>query len=607
MANQLKRIGSNLKQEEIREMMFSLTDKLHEGIVMVDENWDVLYANPSAYKLLFSTKGDIQGHSLWSILPKSLQTNNAVHLLHKAMEKSIATDFNEFYQSTKAWFHIQVFPMKLGLTIHLQETTEQKVAMEVTGQAYRTLFNEHPDAVCSIDLKGRFLSINTAFKELFRVDEKLMLGEPFLLFIPDDMRAAAQELFEMAKKGVPITKEFNLTKQVGYPFFILVTAIPIFANSQIIGSYGIIKDITEDQRNMEEVQRLYQMNTLIMESVEDGILGLDLQSNVVMWNDAAERITGFQREDLTKEKLKELLNKLGTTDHPLFKQGFNNKGNLTKETVVQRSGATFYRKDQSPFICEYTISPMISGSEVVGSVLTFRDITEKKKSEEMLRQSEKLSEMGQLAAGIAHEIRNPLTSLKGFLQLIEKNEGAKDEYFEIMNSEFSRIEQILNELLILSKPEKQKKKKTSLNKLLNHTITLLSTQAVIKNIEVVSEISKTDVAYILSLEHKIKQVFINLIKNAIEAMDAGGKIIVSLEKVNESAVIKIIDEGCGIPSTILKRIGDPFFTTKEKGTGLGLMVTYQIIKDHGGQVEVESVEGAGTTFTVQLPLLDPSC
>lgn len=232
-----------------------------------------------------------------------------------------------------------------------------------------------------------------------------------------------------------------------------------------------------------------------------------------------------------------------------------------------------------------------------------RDISERKKNEELLINSEKLYVAGQLAAGIAHEIRNPLTSLKGFLQLIAS--GRKEtSYYDIMNSELDRIEDIVSELLMLSKPQVYELSYYDVRNMMRDTVTLLETQAILHNIAIETDLGR-DVLWVYGVENQIKQVFINVIKNAIEAMIDGGAIRVKLSRENDSVRIRISDEGPGIGQDQLAKMGQPFYTTKEKGTGLGLMVSYKIVDNHQGKIEVYSQLGRGTTFEIRFPFRYP--
>lgn len=225
--------------------------------------------------------------------------------------------------------------------------------------------------------------------------------------------------------------------------------------------------------------------------------------------------------------------------------------------------------------------------------------TEKKELEELIVRSEKLVIANQLAAGIAHEIRNPLTSLKGFLQLL-KVEGKKNEaYFRVMLDEIEKIESITSELLYISKPVSNNKETESINSMINDVIILLQSQANLRNI--VLKLIQTEEYFFYCDRSKFKQVLINLIKNAIEAMNAPGAIKIVVKEIHGLINIDVIDEGPGIPANILHKLGEPFFTTKESGTGLGLMATKQILDQHNAEITFFSNENIGSTFRIILP------
>ncbi|MDG0809751.1 ATP-binding protein [Cohnella rhizosphaerae] len=211
---------------------------------------------------------------------------------------------------------------------------------------------------------------------------------------------------------------------------------------------------------------------------------------------------------------------------------------------------------------------------------------------------------GQLAAGIAHEIRNPLTSLKGFLQLLSSGRKNNGTYYDIMKSELTRIENIVSEMLMLSKPQVYELSYHDTRHVMRETVTLLETQAILHSIQIESDFGP-DPLWIYGVESQIKQVFINVIKNAIEAMTDGGAIRVHMKRVDNSVRIRIMDEGPGIEDSQLAKMGQPFYTTKDKGTGLGLMVSYKIVDNHQGKIQVYSQLGSGTTFEILLPFRYP--
>ncbi|WP_424768691.1 ATP-binding protein [Paenibacillus sp. sgz302251] len=244
-------------------------------------------------------------------------------------------------------------------------------------------------------------------------------------------------------------------------------------------------------------------------------------------------------------------------------------------------------------------SSTFSGKQVEQVII--RNISERKKNEELLINSEKLYVAGQLAAGIAHEIRNPLTSLKGFLQLIATGRGNSSHFYDIMKSELIRIESIVSELLMLSKPQIYDFAYQDARQIMAETVTLLETQAILHDVTIEFR-AKQRPLWVIGVENQLKQVFINVLKNAIEAMASGGVVTIDMFLGEEGwIVIRIQDEGPGISKEQLSSLGQPFYTTKDKGTGLGLMVTYKIVDNHQGQITAESKMGEGTTFIIRLP------
>lgn len=228
------------------------------------------------------------------------------------------------------------------------------------------------------------------------------------------------------------------------------------------------------------------------------------------------------------------------------------------------------------------------------------DVSAKIKAEHFIIEYEKLNVVGQLAAGIAHEIKNPLTSLKGFIQLMKAESKMNHNYLAIMEDEIKRIEAVSKELMMMAKPHNSDFSSFDVNCLADHAITLLMAEAAKKCVEITKRSNLSD-ALLLCDGNKMKQVFINLLMNAIDAMDTPGEIIVELTKVEDTILISIMDQGKGIPPEHLDKLGKPFFTTKENGNGLGLMICYKIVEEHGGKITVDS-NCNGTTFILHLPV-----
>lgn len=219
---------------------------------------------------------------------------------------------------------------------------------------------------------------------------------------------------------------------------------------------------------------------------------------------------------------------------------------------------------------------------------------------EELRESEKLAVIGQMATAIAHEIKNPLSALKGFTQLQQEKDKDDEQYYPIMLNEIDRINSIVTDLLVLGKPNTAIKKPVSLLEIIQYVVTIIKPHSDRKNIKI--ELENSDSPVLLCDENQLKQVFINVIKNAMEAMQDGGTVTINFEEIDGNAVISVEDEGCGIDPDKIAKIGEPFYTTKQNGTGLGLMVTKKIVEEHGGKLLIDSELDKGTTVTVEIPV-----
>lgn len=236
-----------------------------------------------------------------------------------------------------------------------------------------------------------------------------------------------------------------------------------------------------------------------------------------------------------------------------------------------------------------------------------QDITDEKLAREYLQKAEKVSVAAQLAAAVAHEIRNPLTSIKGFAQLQKKSNTYNENYNTIMLNEVQKIETIISEYLSMCNPLGDSPfKDENIIELIEQVITLLQPQANLSNQNIFFVKNKEQ--YLVECNAiAIKQTLINIIKNALEAIHDGDTVLIKINEFeNKQIAIKIIDSGCGISRDRLSHIGEPFYSTKERGTGLGLMSSFNIIEKHHGSIHIESEVNNGTTVTINLPIKQPT-
>jgi two-component system sporulation sensor kinase A len=463
-------------------------------------------------------------------------------------------------------------------------------------QHYKSLFACDSDAIYAMDLDGYFIPLNPACEILFGYPSMEFSKLTYMKVMTLEHLDRALSLFYKSLEGKLQNFDCQIIQKNGELRDLNITNYPIVINDDIVGVYGIAKDITEikqKRKKLRENEALYQ---LLMENSLDLITKSTPNGEFLYISSYSKEIIGFTPDELIGKSVKELIHLDDLNDYE------NNK-----EIVSSGHGngrITFRMKHCNGHYIwvEALCKPILNDQNVVSEIISvIRDVTEKKRTEALLLQSDKLSVAGQLAAGIAHEIRNPLTAIKGFLQLIEAEQDTQKTYFDIINSEMNRIELILGELLILSKPHALKFEKKNIKQIFDQVKALIDTQAIMNNIEV--EITYlSNLQTLLCDENQLKQVFINILKNSIEAMHNGGKITVEVDTTESNQMqIRFIDQGCGITEENLQRIGQPFFTTKEKGTGLGLMISMKIIEKHNGTIHISS-ENNGTEIEVTLPL-----
>jgi two-component system sensor histidine kinase HydH len=334
----------------------------------------------------------------------------------------------------------------------------------------------------------------------------------------------------------------------------------------------------------------------VVASLPVGLIATDKDGRIAFYNSAAEGITGL---DLAQARGKE-----SDTVLPRHLCGL-------KESL--ELGESISEKEMECEFTENKIVPVsISASKIineedqfVGQVLIIRDLGEVRRLQDEIRRTEKLAAIGGLAAGVAHEIRNPLSSIKGIASYYKDKfeDGSEDkEMAGVMIEEVDRLSRVISELLEFARPTKLNLKPSNLNELLKHSARLIEQEATAKNVQVQMDLNPDSVRADVDPD-RLTQCFLNLYLNALQVMENGGQLTIrSSTRGDDSVVIDIKDNGAGISPDDLGKIFDPYYTTKPKGTGLGLPIVHKIIEAHQGQVKVRSTVGQGTVFSIILPL-----
>jgi len=335
---------------------------------------------------------------------------------------------------------------------------------------------------------------------------------------------------------------------------------------------------------------------LFLEYTEEAIVVFDLNQNILAVNPAFERVYGWTREEC-----------IGRSPR-LFPES---EDAVTKERKRNLSSGKSYnflqtkemRRDGTVFNAELSIAPIYDAKKrLVATSFIARDITLKLQAEKHRTDIEKMNAFGKIAAGVAHEVRNPMTLIYGFVQMMNNDpENPYRNYTELMSSEINRMDHIVSEFLVLSKPNIKKSSLFDIEKPIRDVITMFEPELFMRSIFITIEIPKNNTP-ICGNQDGMKQVFINLFKNSIEALKKNGIITVSVTTQEETLLIIINDNGTGMTQETLDNLFEPFYTTKPEGTGLGMLITKKIIVDQGGSITVSSELNHGTKTTITLPL-----
>lgn len=530
-----------------------------------------------------------------------------VKLFHKNGCSDIQLHLNEVIlpSGTSSGYLVQFkekLPIETIATKHgrdLDQHFKLEQALHLNKQHYKSLFDNHPDAVFSLDMRGCFLTLNESCELITGYSAR----ELFLTMLtnqihPEDY-VQTFDHFLQATNGEAQQFYTRVLHKNGSMIEFRMYFLPIQVDGITMGVYGIAKDITQEKRLIENLRISQEMYKLIEENSFDLIMRCTLDGVMLYISPSCNKMLGYEQHELRGKRYDRYIhpNELSLLEAQLNRQ-FENQHDSTLYSyrVLHKNGHYVWMETMATLVRDH---PEGAGT---GLLCVSRDISERKQTEELMLRSEKLLMAGQLAAGIAHEIRNPLTSIKGFLQLLSSQMKDKQGYVDIMNSELNRIEEITSELLLLAKPHEQAFRQHEMNSLLKMVISIMEPQAILNNVQIEGSFGEESL-YICCDENQLKQVFVNFIKNAIEAMPQGGELNVHVAKRHNEAIVSIIDQGCGIPAEKLAHIWQPFYTTKEKGTGLGLMVSYSIIENHRGSIHVTSEPDVGTTFSIRIPLV----
>jgi len=497
-----------------------------------------------------------------------------------------------------------------------QKNKELEQKIRRTEYKYQDLIENANDLIYTLNLKGDFIFINRRLSTLSGFTREDWIGRSFFDLVAPEDRVEARNNFNLTLKGKARIFEIRMICQSGTPLFLSMNINPIFEKGEVMGVVGIARDITQRKKLEQEITELKNFNESIIQSMGAGLITLDLERRITSFNNGAEEVLGYKNDEVVGKYLDEVL--------PIEESRKILPDIISHTHSLLNREVELTRKDGSRVFVGYTITPRIDNHNLkVGTIISFRDISQIKQMQMEVVRMDRLASLGVLASGIAHEVRNPLAGIKTMAQTLEEEIDKSDprqEYLARIIRQVNRLDELLRTLFSYAKPRQPIRKLHRLEDILQEVDILLDDRIKKKKISYTKNLLP-NVPKIFVDFHQIQQVFINLLLNALEAMPNGGTLEIKSRAVetiiyardrrkksfntqNKETLyveLTIRDTGVGIKPDLLNTIFDPFFTTKPQGTGLGLSIVYRIMEEHNGEIRVDSKVGEGTTFTLLLP------
>jgi PAS domain S-box-containing protein len=603
------------KLRESEERFRSVAQTASDAIITVNREGDIVFWNNAAAKIFGHSADEMVGKPLTFIIPERFR-NSHLKFLQQAASRGNSKRIDktvEFYGLKKDGSE---FPVELSLaawrpaegiyfTGIVRDITERKMAEEALRESeekYRNLIDQSNDVIYLL-YEGKFEIVNKRFEELlgYSQGETNVQNFNFMNLVAPRSRHLIEERAKRVTSGelVPPQYEFTALTKEGREIDV-ETSVSYVQYKGGIASQGILRDISE-RKKMEDSLRIERDKLKkILDHMNDEVIMEDKTYTIIYQN---------------RKSIQSVGSKIGSKCYEVFhhqKEPCQVNHCAVKRLLQESEGQPYmYHQTYTDGRSWDTFAIPITDEKKERVVLEIaRDVSEQETLRTQLMQSEKMSALGQLISGVAHELNNPLTGILGYSQLLLMSSDLPDktkQSLETINHEAERARKIVQNLLTFARQRKPEKKLAHINDVVGRTLDLRAYEMRVSNIDIIRHFDQNCPPLLVD-EHQLQQVFMNLIINAEQAMlDAHGKgrLEVTTKWIAERKVIQISfhDDGPGIVEEYHTKIFDPFFTTKPigKGTGLGLSISYGIVQEHGGLISVTSTQGHGTSFTVELP------
>jgi len=483
------------------------------------------------------------------------------------------------------------------------EKSQLKKGLRESEEKYRTLVETAQEGISITDLDENMTFTNQAFADLLGYTKEELLGLNLSQISDKEGFAKFRKETKKRQRGQSSKYEIKLYTKAGEVKYFSVSATPLSDyKGTVTGTLGLLDDITERKRAEEALRESEEKYRDLIENINDFVYTLDLNGNFTSANKIAFETFGYTSDDLYKTNFIDLL------PEKYQAQALKDFQTILKHGEIRNAVAVIKSKEGKEVWLEFNSTAIVKDGKVVGTRGVARDITERKRAEELLRESEKLAATGRIAARIAHEINNPLGGIKNSFLLI-KDAIPKDhpyyQYVGRIEKEIDRIAHIVHQMFDLYRQDREPTKQFSVDETIRDVVALLESSCRERQVNIEIDTGEAPVVDTMP-EGSLRQVLFNVIQNAIEASPPGKMVKVTAGASKNFFTLTVSDQGKGIPEKIRSHIFEPFFTTKSAevtgGLGLGLSVSKSLVEAMGGSLDFESKTGKGTKFSIVLPM-----
>ena len=644
---QRKEIEEELIKREKRFRNFA--DSLPEIVFETDIQGKLTYANEKAFETTGYTTEDLaQGLTAFDFIDQEGKKRAREHFKKTIMNEPSPDNEYTFVKKDGTTFPIIISSKPIveqnrviglrGIVVDISKRKQVEEVIKRSEARYRELANSLPEIVFETDLTGKITFFSQQALEVTGfTKEEFEKGINLLSFVvPRHRNKATENIQKTLDKIEHRPSEYTLFRKNGTTYPAIVKTVPIISNNKVIGIRGIALDITDRKKSEKQLHESEEKFRAITRSVKDAIILIDNESKVVYWNPAAENIFGYSHMEIKGKVIHDLvvpktmckegkdtiaagIQKFAKTGQGAFTNGnvelqglkkdgteFSAKLSLTPiklqdkwhavgvvKDITERRNAEQQRRILERRITEY--------SEHLKYLVDLRTIQLREANERLVR-SERLAAIGELAGMVGHDLRNPLSSIKNAAYFLKKKGTAisEDQYREMLESidiAICRSDKIINDLLDYAREMTVELAEHNVHTIVNEAIGMVN---IPDRIQITNNVNEKILAWVN--KDKILRVFINLIKNALDAIPQRGSLFISSHKTRNKLEITFADTGTGIPDDILPKLFTPLFTTKAQGMGFGLAICKRIVEAHGGDITVKTSADEGTTFTITLPL-----